>query len=217
MRKFFPYILFLGLFLVYSFFTLPLLLPVPQHDKLADRYDAIIVLGGGLTSDCNLNASLQARMDKGIELYRNSYSTRIILTGGLQLNSEDCFESEAMSAYALRQNVPAEVLIKENKALNTYQNAFYSTSMMKKRGMKTALIVTSEFHLKRANIIFDKYNIDYEMVPSVSLSEGLRRYKELGKEQLLLCFHSLFGIPDRFGLDLKEQNFREVFKSFALN
>ncbi len=217
MRKFFPYILFVGLFIVYSFFTLPLLLPVPQNDKLADRYDAIIVLGGGLTADCKLAASLQARMDKGIELYRKSYATRMILTGGLQLNSDGCFEAEAMRAYALQQNVPAEVLIKESKALNTYQNAYHSATIMKMRSMKSALIVTSDFHLKRANLIFEQYNIDYQMVPSANQSNGRQKYSEWTKEQLLLCFHSIFGIPDRFGLDLKEQNISEVFRSFALN
>jgi len=209
--------LFLGLVIVYSFFTLPLLLPVPQNEPLAERYDAIIVLGGGLTSNCKLDASLQARMDKGIELYRNSHSTRIILTGGLQLNSDACFEAEAMRAYALRKNVPAEILIKESQALNTYQNAFHSTTIMENRKMKSALIVTSDFHLKRANLIFEKYDIDYQMVAASSLSEGARKYSELTKEQLLLCFHSIFGIPERFGLDLKEQNISEVLKSFALN
>ena len=156
-------------------------------------------------------------MDKGIELYRNSYSTRIILTGGLQLNSDACFEAEAMRAYALRQNVPAEVLIKESKALNTYQNAYHATTIMKMRSMKSALIVTSDFHLKRANLIFEQYNIDYQMVPSANQSNGRQKYSEWTKEQLLLCFHSIFGIPDRFGLDLKEQNISEVFRSFALN
>lgn len=217
MRRFFPYILFLGIVLVYSFFTLPLLLPVPQSEKLAERYDAIIVLGGGLTSNCALDTSLQARMDKAIDLYRNSYTTRIILTGGLQLNSDNCFESEAMTAYALQQNVPAEILIKESNALNTYQNAYHSVSLMKKRGMKSAIVVTSDFHLKRANLIFEKYNINHRMVASLSLSEGKRKYFELAKEQLLLCFHAIFGVPDRFGLDFKEQNLSEVLKSIALN
>lgn len=217
MRKLFSYTLFVGLLMVYCFFTLPLLLPVPQNEKLADRYDVIIVLGGGLTSNCFLDASLQARMDKAIELYRNSFSSTIILTGGLQLNSDDCFEAEAMRVYALQKNIPAEVLIKESKALNTYQNAYYSTSLMKKRGMKRALVVTSNFHLKRANFIFEKYNIDYQMVASRSLSEGKRKFSELTKEQLLLCFHAVFGMPERFGLDLKEQNFSEILRSIALN
>ncbi len=217
MRKFFPYILFLGLLMVYSFFTLPLLLPVPQSENLADRYDAIIVLGGGLTPNCTLDTSLQARMDKAIDLYRQSYTSRIILTGGLQLNSDNCFEAEAMWAYALQKNIPAEILIKENKALNTYQNAYHAVSLMKKRGMKSALVVTSDFHLKRANLIFEAYNIDHKMVASTSLSEGRQKYFELVKEQLLLCFHAIFGIPDRFGLDLKEQNLSEVLRSIALN
>ncbi len=217
MRKISPYILFLGLLIVYCFFTLPLLLPVPPNEELADRYDAIIVLGGGLTAGCAIDTSLQSRMDKAIGLYRNSFSQRIILTGGLQLNSDNCFESEAMWAYALNQNVPAEVLIKESKALNTYQNAYYTTALMKRRSMKSALVVTSDFHLKRANLIFKEYNIQHQMVPAVSLSKGRRKYIELTKEQLLLCFHSVFGIPDRFGLDFKEQNLSEVLKSLALN
>jgi len=203
--------------MVYSFFTLPLLLPVPQTENLANRYDVIVVLGGGLTPNCTLDTSLQSRMDKAIDLYRRSFTSRIILTGGLQLNSDNCFEAEAMWAYALKQNVPAEILIKENKALNTYQNAYYAVALMKKRGMKNALVVTSDFHLKRANLIFEAYNINHKMVASLNLSEGKRKYFELAKEQLLLCFHAVFGLPDRFGLDLKEQNLSEVLRSIAYN
>lgn len=216
MRKCLSYAPYLVAFLVYSFLTLPWLLPNISDTILTDKYDAIIVLGGGITTNCDLDASMQSRMNTAIDLYKEGRAKHFILTGGPQLGSDRCHEAESMRQYALDHHIPDPKLIKENFALNTYQNAYYSIELMKQRGMNSALVVTSDFHLKRAHTIFSEYeNFQFKMIGAISKTKGWAKYRERLKEQVLLCFHTVFGVPDRFGLDLKEQNIAEVLKSLA--
>ncbi len=215
MRNYLFYFLYASAFLLYVFLTLPLLLPNNATDFKADNYDAIIVLGGGVTTDCALDPSMQARMDTAIELFHQHNSAKIILTGGPQGLRGRCVESEAMRQFAIANNIGEEAILKESLALNTYQNAFHVTRLMEQKGLTNALIVTSDYHTKRANFVFKQYEFPFQMVAAPSKAVGVRKYKELFKEQVLLCFHTVFGVPNRFGLDLKEQKLAAVLKSLA--
>lgn len=215
MRKLRTFTLYSSVILTYSFFTLPFLLPNNCYDASSTNFDVIIVLGGGVTTDCHLDASMQSRMDTAIQLFQLKKASKIILTGGPQDRRGRCLESEAMRQYALAQGIEETVLLKESLSLNTYQNAFNTVKIMEQKGMKSALIVTTDFHSKRANNIFARYDIDYQMVNASNKTSGLRLFKQLVKEQLILCFHAVVGVPNHFGLDIKEKKIAAVLKSLA--
>lgn len=217
MRKFFSCCSYVSICILGAFLLLPTFLPTSNNEIDIEKYDAIIVLGAGLKGNCTLDASLMARMEKAIELYRQKKASRIIVTGGIQPQNNTCVEAVAMRRFAITKNIPRKAIISEKLARNTYENAFYTTKLMGKEKMKSALIVTSDFHSKRVDFIFGQYPIKQKIVPAPSKTIGYQKYKELGKEQLLLCFHTLFGIPDNFGINLSDQNFTTVLKHLAQN
>lgn len=216
MRKLLTLTCYGSAFLACSFLTLPFLLP----NNIAElnpsiSYDAIVVLGGGVAPDCQLFESMQARMDAAIDLLEQKKSAKLILSGGAPGATFRCLESEAMRQYALTQNVADEIIIKESESLNTYQNAYNTIQIMKLKGLKKALIVTTDFHIKRANAIFNEYDIEHQMIVANNETKGSMKYRQLFKEQLLLCFHAVLGVPNQFGLHLKEQKLAAVLKSLA--
>lgn len=216
MRKLLTLTCYGSVFLTYSFLTLPFLLPNNIAElNTSTSYDVIVVLGGGVAPDCQLFDSMQARMDAAIHLLEQKKSTKLILSGGAPGGNFQCLESEAMRQYALTQNVADEIIIKESESLNTYQNAYNTVQIMKLRGLKKALIVTTDFHIKRANVIFNEYNIEHQMIVANNKTTGSMLYTQLFREQLLLCFHAVLGIPNQFGLHLKEQKMAAVLKSLV--
>jgi len=79
------------------------------------------------------------------------------VTGGL-VKSFGYSESEIMAPYAQLLGVAENDLFEENRAESTYDNAIFSRDIMEKQGWKTALLVTSDFHTKRACRVFEKLN-----------------------------------------------------------
>ena len=204
MEKVSPYAIYLLVFGLYCFFSLPFFLAKNSSDRVFPKYQTIIVLGGGSNEECTINKNTAARVDKAIELYKAKKAPKIILSGGF--TSKNCSEACIMKTYALEQSIPEKDLILEEKSLNTYQNAYYSVALMKRYKMSKALVVTSEFHIRRTNAIFSKYNIVHQMKAAPNGATGPQLALNLFKEQLILCFHAIFGIPKDFGLKISKNN-----------
>ena len=108
------------------------------------RSDAIIVLGGGPIQ----------RIAEGVSLYKKGYAPRIIVSGGAPALP---FESQAdiMSQQAMDMGVPMSDIILENRSWTTYQNALYTERIMRANHFTSALVVSSNFHMRRVSLVFD--------------------------------------------------------------
>ena len=109
----------------------------------ATQSDAIIVLSGGGYE----------RVDKGIELLKAGISDTLIFTGaafdGTVSNADTMFD------YASHQGVDKASIVLEHKATNTLENALFTQKLFTP-SPKTITLVTSQYHQKRASIIFRK-------------------------------------------------------------
>jgi uncharacterized SAM-binding protein YcdF (DUF218 family) len=128
-------IIFIGLI---SFLTAGSFLTLTQPPKQAD---AIIVLSGG-----------QDRVEKAVELYKAGYAPYIILSNFKESTSK----SGDMLQTALALGIPQEVIYTENAADSTYQNAEFTLPIMKEHDFKSAIVVSSEFHMRRVKLLFDR-------------------------------------------------------------
>jgi uncharacterized SAM-binding protein YcdF (DUF218 family) len=103
-------------------------------NEVPKKADIIIVLSGG-----------RGRLEYGIRLYQSGYANKMLFTGG--------------SAHALRRKAiflgvaPKNVLI-EDKSNTTFGNAKNSLKIMQTQGFKSAIVVTSSYHTRRASVIF---------------------------------------------------------------
>ncbi len=113
------------------------------------KFDAIIVLGAGITKKGNLSKVAKSRVDKGIELYRNGAAPRIIVTGKK--------ESAVMKLYAVKKGVTKEDVLVESRSLDTVSNAFFSRKkFLLPNRWHRLIVVTSVFHLPRTKFVFRK-------------------------------------------------------------
>lgn len=147
--------------------------------------DVIIMLGG----------DDQGRLQKAAELYHAGYSDYVMISPIM-----DEFYSQSRG-FANVLGIPDEAIIEEIEATSTYTNATLTLDMMKELEMDSALVVTSDWHLKRSKMIFERMNDDgFELTYVAALSERGEEWHERSYARMLWFreFYKIWGY--RLGL-----------------
>ena len=115
--------------------------------------DAIVVLGGGGAG----------HVRHGVKLYESGYASRIIVTGmKIRLPGLVVTWSQLAMQEAASMGVPEDVFILEERPSSTYEDAKYVKEDMLDRGFKSAIVVSSPYHMRRTRMIFRKLFKDQE-------------------------------------------------------
>ncbi len=127
------------------------------------KFDAIIVLGAGITRKGNLTRVAKSRMDRAVQLYTDRAAPKIIVTGNN--------EASVMRHYAIRKGVKAADVLVESKARDTIGNAFFTLKkFLLTNSWRRIIVVTSIFHVARAKLVFRKVlgkSYQIRLVPSM--------------------------------------------------
>lgn len=166
------------------------------QESTADHFDVIIVLGNPATPEGLPGATMIQRVTKGVELYRQGVAPYMIFTGGAAAN--EFVESDVERKLAIDLGVPEDRIFTEGRSKNTYENAYYAVELMRQNNFKSAAIVSSSFHLKRARGIFSNYDIEFKTFGCGNASSFRQRAHDIIREHVLLCYHTIFGYPKEF-------------------
>lgn len=128
-----------------------------------DKNPVIVVLGGGITainSKETLHTLSYSRVVAAYQLYhefsKNNKSCKILISGkGRGLKTE----AELFSENFKRLGVLDTDMIKEDKSMNTYENAKYSSKILRQMAPSSVYLVTSGFHIKRSVSLFDTFGL----------------------------------------------------------
>jgi uncharacterized SAM-binding protein YcdF (DUF218 family) len=117
-----------------------------------ERVDAGIVLGAAMWG-ATPSPGLKERLEHSLQLYREGRFAKFIVTGGLDTDRTPVTEAEGMKRYLLSRGVPQGDILLEPKARSTYQNLVFSQKIMEDNGLRTAVIITHDYHGARAGDI----------------------------------------------------------------
>lgn len=128
------------------------------YNSKPQKSDCIIVLG------CKVYGTipspfLASRLDHAVKLYKEGYGNYIIVSGG-QGAGEEISEAESMKRYLISKGVGVNSIIKEDKSMTTMENLSNSKAIMEKNSLKTTVIVSNKYHLKRSELIAKYYKIN---------------------------------------------------------
>jgi uncharacterized SAM-binding protein YcdF (DUF218 family) len=112
-------------------------------DELTNA-DVIVAISGGDT---------QARTLKAVELYKQGLAPKILFSGAA-LDPLSPSNAKVMRDYALEAGVPEEVILIEEAAQNTAENAENSQGVLGSQDFKKIILVTSPYHQRRAYLEF---------------------------------------------------------------
>ncbi|MGB8098742.1 MAG: YdcF family protein [Terracidiphilus sp.] len=165
----------------------------PSGNTSADRFDAIIVLGGGVNRDGNPTPSTLARVTEAVHEYERGVAPRLILTGHDDFKGLN--EARTMARIAQAQGIPAQNLVVEPFASNTIQNACFSARIMREHGWHSAEVVSSATHLPRAELIFSTTPIQWRghVAPSLEPESGFAARAVAADEVLHTVYYLVFS------------------------
>lgn len=109
------------------------------------KVDCIMVLGAGLQEDGKPSLVLRARLERGVELYKQGISDRLLMTGDHGRNEYD--EVAAMKQYAVDAGVPAEHIFMDHAGFSTYESMYRARDVFE---VQSLAIVTQPYHVYRA-------------------------------------------------------------------
>lgn len=167
----------LGLFAL-VFFSLPAVANRLWHSLEADAantfkpevpYDAVVLLGGAVTAEGTTPEQVSwghnvDRLTITFDLLKSGKARFAIVSGGVfreGLPTEAEYLARQLEAWGIE---PSRIIV-EPKALNTKENASYSKALIDERGFRSVLIVTSAFHMTRAQACFRAVGLEPDTLP----------------------------------------------------
>lgn len=176
--------IYLNLFvIVFYCFSCPAILQlvgrawdIKTTNPINAHYSCAIILGGYVGNDRNGNgffSSFSDRFIQGVRLYNLKYVDYLLISGGNSNIGKDTLFKEAdyVTSVLHEINIPDSVVIKENKARNTYENMIFCSKLLRARNLNPPyLLVTSAFHMRRSLLLFKEkgipvvpYSCDYQI------------------------------------------------------
>lgn len=173
----------------------------------ADKYDAVVVPGGGLDHESREPAAwVVARLNSALEL---DEQTRyyIVLSRGTPHRAPPrdgadfpVDESVASARYLMKRGVAASRILLDTWSLDTIGNAYFArTAIAEPLRLHRMCVVTSAFHARRTRAIFEwifsldspqpAFVLDYKVSEDVGMAADVleaRRSKEQGSLQRLV-------------------------------
>lgn len=147
----------------------------PFDESVSRRFDAIVVLGGGvkahgtLRPDDSLSEFSLERTTCGADLFLRNFAPKLVLTGGdARVFGRGPVESVVMAQWATRLGVPRNAIVAETKSRTTYENAVEARALL---GPGSVLLVTSAGHIPRAVALFRKQGFQVTPYPCGYLSK----------------------------------------------
>ena len=119
--------------------------------------DAIVVLGAA-QYDGRPSPVLKARLDHGIALYERGLAPKLIVTGGRGVG-DTTTEAAVGRRYAIRHGVPARAILVEDVGRTTNESMDGVAEIMRRWGMRRAVLVSDPFHMLRLDILARRHGI----------------------------------------------------------
>ncbi len=127
-------------------------------DGLTDentKTDVAVIYGNTVHEDGTISKRLKARLDRGIQLYTDSLTDMLFVSGGL--GKEGFYEGTKMQEYLVEKGIPAEKIVVDNQGNNT---KLTTQNFVKKFGKEKSVVVVSQYHhVSRAKLAFRKAGI----------------------------------------------------------
>jgi len=118
----------------------------------------IIVLGAANDVNGNLSASALARLNKGLEEFHRRSGSLFLPTGGFggHFNISPRPHADYARDYLLGRGVPKDRILPGVESANTLEDAFLSAQALDGMAVDEIVVVTSDYHGPRAEMLFTK-------------------------------------------------------------
>lgn len=130
------------------------------------RADAIVVLGCRIAPSGRPGPAGIRRVAAGAAAWHAGVAPLVIVSGGRRWGA--LVEARVLGAQLRAAGVPAEAIAEELCSFSTVENALLSAALLRRRGGRTAVVVTCPWHMPRALADFRAAGLDVVPVPTAA-------------------------------------------------
>jgi uncharacterized SAM-binding protein YcdF (DUF218 family)/glycosyltransferase involved in cell wall biosynthesis len=123
--------------------------------------DAIVVFAGGVGESGRAGGGVQERIGKAVALYHEGVAPKLIISSGFVFTLR---EAEVMRAIAVANGVPADAILVEERAADTYQNVVFTHRILVENNWRRIALVSSPYHMRRALLTWRKVAPEVDVV-----------------------------------------------------
>ncbi len=126
----------------------------------AEPYDAIVVLtggsipAGGLIPFPTIDVAMFHRLDEALRLYRIRRKPIVVSGGHVNPFTPAANENQIARDYLIRWGVPPNDVLGEDRSRDTFESAVEVQKLLKQKGWRRYLLVTSAMHMPRSMLVF---------------------------------------------------------------
>jgi len=159
-------------------------------DKLKSS-DAIVVLEGDGYN----------RVEKAIELYKNNWADRIILSGGFENRPGGSYHVKELLPGFLKEGISPNAIIIEDISLNTREQAVKVAGILSKNNWRRIMLVASHYHQYRAYLTFLKVILENELKIEIinAPADYLNWFEDPGWGRRYDLLQDEFGKIEKYG------------------
>lgn len=112
-------------------------------------FDAILLLGVGLSENDQPTEEMHARVKAAAKAYREGGAPMIVVCGGVTPGHQ-VSEADVMEGLLDKEGVPGSAVLKEDRSQITIENMKFAANVLGGAKGRRVLVVTSDYHLRRA-------------------------------------------------------------------
>lgn len=159
---------------------------IPQYS------DVIVVFAGGVGESGKAGQGYEERVKQAVDLYKQGYAPYMIFSTGYIYAFQ---EADVMKVLALSLDVPADAILLEKKAANTYENVKFTKQILDKEGWDSILLVSSPYHMRRVALVFRKIAKEFHVTYTpISKSRFYGHGNNASLDQIRGIMHEYLGI-----------------------
>lgn len=117
--------------------------------------DAILVLGAYVFPSGSVSTMLNDRLTTGYELYEQGKAPKLLVSG--DHGQPDYDEVNSMKNFLIEKGVPSQDVFMDHAGFSTYESVYRARDIFK---VQKVIIVTQEYHLKRAVFVARELGLD---------------------------------------------------------
>ncbi len=144
--------------------------------------NVIIILGSPNSQKGRLSKIAIGRANKCLEIF-DSQTDMILCTGGfgIHFNTSEKPHAEYLKQYLMKNGIPENYFLSFANSSNTVQDATKAKEILRKNEVDKVKIITTNYHLKRVQLIFDEILSEFEKtyfeVPDNMSTKSILKFK----------------------------------------
>jgi uncharacterized SAM-binding protein YcdF (DUF218 family) len=145
-----------ALYAVLALFMASIVVELDGRRERGGHADVAVVLGNRVEPDGQPSPCLRARLQRGLEVWREGRAPYLIVSGGVFHGID---EARAMKAWLVAHGVPDSVVDEDPHGRNTWETARYTRAWLSRHGGRSAIAVSQYHHLPRCRLTFYRHGI----------------------------------------------------------